>query len=237
MRTNEGEAASDLGLDAVPLRIDAALQLGQALPLGIGRQGVRGVWTAEIFLRNLGQVVRLPPIDGSGADEEEFVDTGRSSEVQDAARPSDDSIDHRKRTVLVESSRRLGSSMDQVGKLTRWELERRHVPRHEFKVWMGGKMRGLLPKSIRVACQDRRPGVQAQLMTCPGKRLQEPGAEEPRPPCDEETSAPELFPRIARTRKHVGKVFRQGMCHRPSPLGTSSPRRLRAEVPERRDDE
>src|SRR5262249_52206305 len=151
--------------------------------------------------------------------------------------PSDDSIDHRERTVLVESGGRLGSSMDHVGKLTRWELERGHVPRHEFKVRLGGKMWGLLPKSIRVACQERRPDVQAQLMTCPDKRLQEPGAEEPRPPCDEETSSPELFPRLARTRKHVGKVFRQGMCHPPSPLDTSSPRRLRAEVPERGDDE
>src|ERR1700733_10580251 len=90
VRTDKGEATSDLHLDRAMRSLEGAHLFGYALAFSVDAGGIERIRAAKIFLGDMCKVRGLFAVHGSGAGKKEFAGSVASGEVEHACRALDD---------------------------------------------------------------------------------------------------------------------------------------------------
>lgn len=161
----------------------------------------------------------LLAVDRTRTSQKKLAGAAGGGEIQRAARAPDDALQHEQRVAFVQSGGGFGGRVDDVRERPRGKVEGAHIARVQADRRMRGQMRYLAAKRFGVACEHQGLRFQAQPIVGPGKRLQQPAAEEARASGDEDPVAAKLLPHLRRVEEDVVEIGGQGVRHNTARLG------------------
>ena len=167
------------------LRVDSGKKLRGPLPLTVGRRGGSRIGPAEKRLRHVGDLGRLPTVDGPRADKEAPLHAMLAAQSEDMVRSLGD---HRIGLLGIARGHRATGGrgrVDDMRAASGGPGNRADVAAHKIKRRLGGEMGKITEKGRRIPRQHMEPCAEPVVPIRADKRLHDPGAEKTRPAGEE----------------------------------------------------
>ena len=212
MRTNEGEAASDLDFELGVLCLLDAHFLGNTFAFGID---VGWIGRAGVCFGNVGDVARLFAVNRAGAGEEEFPGVVCCGELESAGCAFEDGGGHLVGCLGLLLCTSLSGGMNDVVKVAGGEGEGADIALKKNECRVVCKMRALAEEGCRISGKYGDASVEPKCAIDVKEGFGEPGAEETGAPGEKEMLVAHLVPKGCGVFEDVVEVDRRAGEVRP----------------------
>lgn len=216
VRTDKGEATSDLDLDRAMRGLKGAHLFGYALAFGVNAGGIDWVRATKIFLGHMREAGGLFAVNGPGTGEKKFASAVGIGEVENSRSTVDDGREHFEGMLGGLFAAGFGGGMDDVGKFAVGEGETADVAGNDGQGFVGCQVRALPREGSGVASENRCVCIEAKLPVDVGKTFEQPTAEEASAACNEDALVSYLVPERFRLAEDVLEIGggQRLQCHR-----------------------